>query len=212
MFEPHSVITYFKGVKKMERKIFSIGLTVFITILVSAAWAGPQINPGKWEITTRTEMQGMPPQSETHIQCLTDENVVPMSKEASQECRVEDIVVKGNTVSWKIFCGGQGGQMEGTGQITYQGDSMEGVMHMAITGANMEFINHITGRRIGECDAQTTGSSQAPPKTTAEPPKVEKTISEDAKDVGKAARDEAKQSTVDEVRKGVRGVFKGLFD
>ncbi|MEJ2040318.1 MAG: hypothetical protein P8X55_15530 [Desulfosarcinaceae bacterium] len=37
------------------------------------------------------------------------------------------------------------------------------------------------------------------------------TIAEDAKDGGNAAKDEARQSTVDEVRKGVKGAFKSLF-
>lgn len=37
-------------------------------------------------------------------------------------------------------------------------------------------------------------------------------ISQDAKDVGQAARDEAKNATVDEVRKGVRGLFDKVFN
>ncbi len=36
-------------------------------------------------------------------------------------------------------------------------------------------------------------------------------ISQDAKDVGQAAKDEAKNATVDEVRKGVRGLFDKVF-
>jgi hypothetical protein len=37
-------------------------------------------------------------------------------------------------------------------------------------------------------------------------------VSQDAKDVGQAARDEAKNATVDQVRKGVRGIFNKVFD
>lgn len=40
----------------------------------------------------------------------------------------------------------------------------------------------------------------------------ENAISQDAKDVGQAARDEAKNATVDEVRKGVRGLFDKVFN
>lgn len=39
----------------------------------------------------------------------------------------------------------------------------------------------------------------------------ENAISQDAKDVGQAAKDEAKNATVDEVRKGVRGLFDKVF-
>ncbi|MBG0778091.1 MAG: hypothetical protein H0S85_16825 [Desulfovibrionaceae bacterium] len=38
------------------------------------------------------------------------------------------------------------------------------------------------------------------------------TLKQDAKDVGQAAKDEAKDTTIDEVRQGVREVFKGLFN
>ncbi|WP_147822261.1 hypothetical protein [Salidesulfovibrio onnuriiensis] len=38
------------------------------------------------------------------------------------------------------------------------------------------------------------------------------TLKQDAKDVGQAAKDEAKQATIDEVREGVRDVFNGLFN
>ncbi|MBN1906512.1 MAG: hypothetical protein JW927_15595 [Deltaproteobacteria bacterium] len=40
----------------------------------------------------------------------------------------------------------------------------------------------------------------------------ENAISQDAKDVGQAARDEVKNATVDEVRKGVRGLFDKVFN
>lgn len=40
----------------------------------------------------------------------------------------------------------------------------------------------------------------------------ENAISQDAKDVGQAARDEAKNATVDEVREGVRGLFNKVFN
>ena len=139
----------------MTRKVCVLGIVLMFTCFWGAAFAGPNLNPGKWEITTETEMVGMggmsvPPQ--THIQCLTQETLVPQSKEASNECRVTDIHEKGDTVYWKIVCSGQGGQMEGTGQVTYSGDRMSGKMDMVITGAGMQIKNKIKGRRIGPCD------------------------------------------------------------
>ncbi|MFH2092494.1 MAG: hypothetical protein ABIJ31_09035 [Pseudomonadota bacterium] len=51
------------------------------------------------------------------------------------------------------------------------------------------------------------------PVTVPQPQQqVESELAKDAKDVGQAARDEAKQSAEDEVREGVRTLFKSLFD
>ena len=197
----------------MKYKCIAIGMLVSAALLVGHAWAGPQMNPGKWEITTKTEMAGMPPQSITHTQCITNDDLVPMSEDAGKECQVSDIRIEGNTAHWRIVCGGKGGQMEGTGQVTYRGDTMVGTMQMEVSGANMQITNHLTGRRIGNCDGQAAAqpaktAEQAPQKPSA----VEEAIVEDTKDVGRAAKDEAKQSTIDGVRKEVRGVFKKWFD
>jgi len=128
-------------------------LAGFITLSICTAWAGPNMNPGKWEITAETQMAGMPPQRATHTQCITAEDMVPASKGANQECQITDIVHKGNTVTWKMSCGGQAGGMEGTGSVTYSGDTMTGTMDMVITGAgNMKIKNIMSGRRIGKCD------------------------------------------------------------
>lgn len=125
-----------------------------IVLIAGAAWAGPKMNPGQWEITTKTEMAGMPSQSLTHTQCITSEDLVPMSGDANQQCQVKNMSTKGNTVSWEITCGGQGGQMDGTGEVTYAGDTLQGKMEMTIQGADMKVTNHISGKRIGPCEGQ----------------------------------------------------------
>ena len=198
----------------MTRKIIVIGMLVSTALLIGHAWAGPQMNPGQWEITTKTEMAGMPPQSITHTQCITNDDPVPMSDDASRECQVTDIVTNGDTISWKIVCGGQGGGMEGTGQITYRGDTMDGTMYMAIAGSNVQVTNYLTGHRVGNCSGQSNASSSSatPPQKQSEPSAVEDAVTEDAADVGQAARDEVKQNTIDEVRKGVRSIFSNIFD
>jgi hypothetical protein len=136
----------------MKRKVFLIAVFLFFALSFNAVWSDPQMTPGKWEITTKTEMAGMPPQILTHTQCITSEDIVPMSRNANKECQVTDIKNQGNTVSWKISCGGQHGGMNGTGSVTYSGDTMNGKMYMTITGSNMKIVNHISGRRIGPCD------------------------------------------------------------
>ena len=197
----------------MTRKLFLITLIGFITVSIGIVWAGPQVNPGKWEFTTQTEMAGMPSQSINHVQCITADDMVPMSQDANQECQVTDIVYLGNTISWSISCGGQGGGMEGTGSVTYNGNSMDGVMHMTITGErNIQVKNIMTGRRLGECDGSTPNTTLNSSSTGSSGNSIGDVVADDVKDVGKAAKDEAKQTTIDEVREEVRGFFKNLFD
>ena len=199
----------------MKNRILLITLILVILLMAGPVGAGLNINPGLWEFTTETQMQGagnMQVPSETHTQCITPDNLVPMSQSASQECQVSDVVENGDTISWKIVCGGQGGKMEGIGKVTYHGNTMQGSMAMTISGTNMQVTNHITGRRIGNCSGS---SAAAPPQSASqrpsEPSAAEEAITEDAKDVGQAARDEAKNSTIQEVRKGVQSLFKDIF-
>jgi hypothetical protein len=86
-------------------------------------------------------------------------------------------------------------------------------MVMAISGTNMQITNTITGRRIGNCSSSSSAapSQQATSQAQSEPSAVEEAITEDAKDVGQAARDEVKQNTIEEVRKGIQGVFSDIF-
>lgn len=210
----------------MVRTGMVMGVVGVVVLITATAWGGPKMNPGKWEITTKTEMAGMPSQSITHTQCIANDDLVPMSDDANQECQVKNIKISGNTVFWEISCGGQGGQggqMDGTGEVTYNGDTMKGKMEMTIQGMNMKVTNILAGKRIGPCDGQSSSSTFSPapqasksqevePQTQHKESKVEETVAHDARDVGQAAKDEAKRGTMDEVRKGVRGLFKKVFE
>ena len=138
----------------MGKKMLSMSLLLSIAMLCGVAFAGPNVKPGKWEITTTTEMTGMPMRIPpvTHTQCLKEGDFVPQTEGANQECKVSDVKVSGDTVSWKLVCSGKSGHMEGTGKTTYSGDTMEGEMRMVIQGAGVEVNNKISGKRIGTCD------------------------------------------------------------
>lgn len=181
--------------------VVSVGVFLF---LPGAIQADPNMNPGKWEINTRTEMAGMPAQSMTHTQCITGKDLVPMDENANRECTVSDVQTSGDTVSWKIECGGQGGGMAGTGTITYNGDSMSGNMTMTISGTDMTVKNTISGKRIGDCDDESSGESSAQEHADNE---AADAIRDDAEDVGAAAKDEIKKNTIEGVRKSIRGLF-----
>jgi hypothetical protein len=136
----------------MTRKTLSISIVSMFLLLAGFVLAEPNMKPGKWEITTKTEMAGMPAQTMTHIQCIAKSNLVPMSEEAGEQCKVTDVVTSGSTVSFKISCAGQGGGMSGTGTVTYDGDTMNGTMTMTISGADLTVKNTLTGKYLGACD------------------------------------------------------------
>ncbi len=118
------------------------------------AYAGPDMQEGRWEVTSRMEMPGMPvnipPMS--HTQCLTKEDMVPTSSGQNQDCKVTDQKISGNTVSWKMECSGQGGTTKGSGKVTYNKNSFAGKITTTLPSqGNMQMISHISGRRLGPC-------------------------------------------------------------
>lgn len=122
----------------------------------SFAAGGPDFQEGLWEITSVSEMPGMPvmPQVKQN-QCMTNNDYVPHSKEEKDNaCKVSDLKTSGNTVTWKMECKSSEGEMDGSGKITYNKDKFDGivVVNMQMPGmGKMQMTNKMTGRRIGNC-------------------------------------------------------------
>jgi hypothetical protein len=128
---------------------------ILMIFLSTNAFAGSEVNfkPGKWEVTTTMKMAGgmtMPPQ--TFTQCMTKESIVPQNTQPGQECTVVDTKHSGNTVTWKIRCKTEQGNMDGSGKIVYSGTSFDGTMTVSMPSANMTFTSEMSGRRIGKCE------------------------------------------------------------
>ncbi|MFH2060269.1 MAG: hypothetical protein ABIJ59_15390 [Pseudomonadota bacterium] len=117
----------------------------------------------------------------------------------------------------------------GYGGMLRYGDEMK-LHSLRKMNLNLSYYQIPQGSKMVEMGAMPTTSSSQP--TPSNPPQVqtqpqapdqpivvpqsqqpaESGLEKDAKDVGEVARDEAKQSTEEEVRQGVRKLFKGLFD
>ncbi len=139
----------------LPKSISTLLMIVFITSLALAG-SGPAMQEGLWEITTTTEMPGMPvnipPVKST--QCLSKKNFVPRKNTQGQECKISNTQIKGNTVSWVVQCTSKGSTMDGTGTITYQDTTCEGTikMNMQNPGQQKMTINsRISGRYVGVC-------------------------------------------------------------
>jgi hypothetical protein len=140
----------------MLQKFFIVSIVVLASI--STSFAGSELNmqEGKWEITTEMQVPGMPTNmsqmKNTQIQCLTKKDFVPKSSQPGQECKITDKKIVGSTVTWTMVCKNQGGEMKGTGEVTYKGNTFEGTMKMSMPQqGNMEVTIHVSGRRIGDC-------------------------------------------------------------
>ncbi|MFC1885008.1 DUF3617 domain-containing protein [Thermodesulfobacteriota bacterium] len=138
----------------MLKKIFIVSI-LFITMAALPAW-GIDLNPGKYEITVKTQISGTPQQMppQTSIQCMTGEDPVPNSSSGSQGCKITDMKTEGNTVTYTMECDQQGMKTVTTGEMTYSGDTFEGHSEskMGKAAGGMVIKSEIKGKRIGDCD------------------------------------------------------------
>jgi len=131
------------------------GLMVVVAVLSAPAQAAPAFQEGEWQITTQTEIPGVPftPPAITMSQCLTIKDHIPQGKDASGNCKVVDVNSSGNTVRWTMRCGDANGTTEAKGEVTYSGKTMKGVSHITTSGkgGTMQMTSHMKGHRIGPC-------------------------------------------------------------
>ena len=138
----------------MLKKLSIASVILFIAISICFAGSEPNMQEGKWEITTKMNIPAMgfdmPPM--THTQCLTKKDLIPQNYQSGQECKVSDKKVVGNTVTWNLQCtGGHGGDMKGSGELTYAGKSLKGKVELKGAQPDMTMISQISGQRIGDC-------------------------------------------------------------
>ncbi len=130
----------------MKKGICMIATLLFL-FSAGLSFAAPNLNDGLWEITSTTNMPGMPGQSFTHTSCLTKEKAVPQTAES--ECTFKDVKTQGNTISWTMVCK----DSTSKGKVTYAGNTMDGVTEIAVRtgGQTMTMKSTIKGKRIGPC-------------------------------------------------------------
>ncbi len=131
--------------------VTAVGL-LSVPIAATAATPSP-MKAGKWEITVQADMPGMQVPPRTFTKCVTKEesenveNAIPKMRDQSG-CKLSDVKVDGNTVSWKIAC--EASQTTGEGKMTYDNDSYSGEVHIKTPEHEMT-MKH-SGKRVGDCD------------------------------------------------------------
>jgi hypothetical protein len=126
-----------------------------LKIFTLPAWA-LDFNPGRYEITVKVEMPGMPSAMppQTMIQCLTEQSPVPNTSANANGCNIKEMETRGNTISYTLVCNQQGMKTETKGVVTYKGNSFEGKSEtkMGPEAGGMTMISIIKGKRIGNCE------------------------------------------------------------
>lgn len=111
-----------------------------------------------WEITSKTEMPGMPfaMPSTTQKVCIGKGNEKQPRSSKDQDCQMSDVKISGNKTSWKMRCNSNGDTMTGEGEQTTNADSYEGVVHLVSSGKHaMNMTQHYSGKRVGgSCDTE----------------------------------------------------------
>ena len=140
----------------MSRINHIVAPTLLVLFSVATTVLALDFQPGKWQITSKVEMPGMPVSMPpmTVTQCMTDQEPVPAKSAQGQACEVSEMNSDGNTVIWKMKCSDPAGGSEGSGHITYDGDTFSGSIETKVggPGSGMVVTTQVSGKRLGNCD------------------------------------------------------------
>lgn len=132
---------------------------IFMALLAGIALSqqanAQQMREGKWEITSKAEMSGMPMQmpAQKVTICVDAKNKDKPPIGADNSCKFSNQKTSGNTMTWKMECTGQA-KMTGEGSMSFSGDSYTGssTMNMDMGGGEiMKMKNSYSGKRLGNC-------------------------------------------------------------
>jgi hypothetical protein len=141
----------------MKKVSSLVAMSIFaLTLAATPSLAGSPMNPGQWQVVTKTEMPGMPMAipDVTNTYCLTEEDMIPRNEAPGQDCETLEYNVSGNKVTWRMVCEGGEGKTDMRGEITYQGNTFKGSAETTVNvpgQGQMTMTNKMTGKRIGDC-------------------------------------------------------------
>lgn len=138
------------------KKTFISCFAFILSLFTAAAFA----TPGElWEITSKTEMPGMPfamPGSTQQVCMSKGSTNDPRQSSQDKSCKMTDIRTSGNKTTWKMRCNHDGEIMNGSGEQTTTRNSFQGVTHLSgkSGGENVDMTMRYSGKNLGKsCDA-----------------------------------------------------------
>lgn len=133
--------------------------TCLLAFCAATAQASPNMTTGLWEITVKSEIQGMPGgmgmPATIMTQCVRPADVQDGRRTVPQQdpkCEMKDYKLQGNTASWRFECKGPEA-MSGSGSMTYSGNSYSGSTKMSMKqqGRVINMTQSYSGKRLGDC-------------------------------------------------------------
>jgi len=126
--------------------------------LAMIAAAGPafaDVEPGNWELTVTTVVEGMPGAMApvTRSRCITpDEARDPSRLTGGAECQFSNRRDSGSEITFDVSCGGPL-PMRGSGAVRYQPQSIDGTLDISADASGQKIMtrSRIAGRRLGPC-------------------------------------------------------------
>jgi Protein of unknown function (DUF3617) len=117
-------------------------LALLAGILPGPALAAGEIRGGKWPFTTEMQLPAMP-QSAPSVQpppasnqplartaCIDPAHPIP----AEQQCTLDNVKRRGDSVTWAMICSSLQGPVHSTGSGHYAGDTMEAGLTAQVLG------------------------------------------------------------------------------
>jgi len=99
------------------------------------------------------DMPGMSMPAHTMTKCVTKEeiadaqNAIPKGRNES-DCKMKDVKVDGNTLTWKMNCDAR--QITGEGKMVFESETYTGEAHIKMP--EHEMTMKYTGKRLGDCE------------------------------------------------------------
>ncbi|SEK91159.1 DUF3617 domain-containing protein [Halomonas daqiaonensis] len=133
---------------------------LLLALPLAAVAQSPNIEPGQWEFTSTTSVQGdmpIPDQTETHQECIAQgdiENEEFSFIEEEEDCELLEHEVTVDGLDYRMACQGEGGEADIVGSMDFLGETTEGRVEVFVQSpqvGEMEMVTEIEGRRIGDC-------------------------------------------------------------
>ncbi|WP_018870090.1 MULTISPECIES: DUF3617 family protein [unclassified Thioalkalivibrio] len=130
-----------------------------LALPVAAQAETPNLEPGEWEYTHTTTIEGMPQmqdQVEVTRECVTQEDIEKGEDviEVPEECTLDHVDVRSDGADFAMTCTDpQGGRATMEGEMRFMGTRSEGTMTTDVDSpmGPMTIIMEIEGERIGDC-------------------------------------------------------------
>lgn len=130
---------------------------LFLLLLVAATHALADVEPGNWELSATTLMQGLdqPMGPVVQTRCLSAEDARDPSRVLGSGggCEFSNRSDSGSLFTFDVSCGGLL-PMRGTGSVRYSGQAFEADLDLGADaggGQKIGLRSRVTGRRLGPC-------------------------------------------------------------